>query len=160
MALAIHTKERQVAESEERVRRIVQNALDAVVMMDAEGTIIDWNPQAEKTFGWLRNEALGKKVADLIIPPQLREAHTRGLANFQATGRGRILNQRIEFTAIRRDGDEFPVELAVTPYPIRASRTSSAPSFATSPNASCHRRESKQANASIARWSKPPTPGS
>jgi PAS domain S-box-containing protein len=115
MALAIHTKERQVAESEERVRRIVQNALDAVVMMDAEGTILDWNPQAETTFGCPRNEALGQKVADLIIPPQLREAHTRGLANFQATGRGRILNQRIEFTAVRIDGGEFPVELAVTP---------------------------------------------
>lgn len=115
MALAIHAKERQVTESEERVRRIVENALDAVVMMDAKGAVIDWNPQAEKTFGWPRDEALGRKVADLIIPPHLREAHTRGLANFQTTGRGRILNQRIEFTAIRRDGGEFPVELAVTP---------------------------------------------
>ncbi len=115
MALAIHAKERQLSESEERVRLIVEHALDAVVMMNADGAIIDWNPQAVEIFGWSRDEALGRKVVDLIIPEHLREAHRQGLAGFHSTGRGRILNQRIESTAIRRDGREFPVELTVTP---------------------------------------------
>jgi len=115
MALAIHAKERQVTESEERVRRIVENALDAVVMMDAAGNVIDWNPQAEKTFGWSRAEALGRPVAELIVPPDLREAHLRGLEHARATGRGGILNTRIEITAVHRDGTRFPVQLAVTP---------------------------------------------
>lgn len=115
MALAIHAKERQVTESEERVRRIVENALDAVVMMDGDGKIIDWNPQAEKTFGWSREEALGRPVAELIVPADLREAHERGLAAAHTTGRGGILNKRIEITALRRDGTRFPVQLAVTP---------------------------------------------
>lgn len=114
MALAIHSKEKQVKESEERVRRIVENALDAVVMMDIDGNIIDWNPQAERTFGWSRDLALGQNLAELIIPPDLREAHVRGLANFRTTLRGRLLNQRREFTALRSDGTQFPVELAVT----------------------------------------------
>lgn len=127
MAIAIHEKEKQVIESEDRIRRIVEHALDSVVMMDAAGVIIDWNPQAEETFGWSREEALGQTVVELIIPPQLREAHCQGLATFHSTGRGRIINQRIESTALRRDGSEFPVELAVTP--VRSGESSMFSAF-------------------------------
>lgn len=100
--------------SEERFRKIVNNALDAVVTMDGAGTITGWNTQAERTFGWLATEAIGQTLGDLIVPPLMREAHRMGLERFAQTGEGPVLNRRIELTALRRGGEEFPVELAVT----------------------------------------------
>jgi len=96
----------------------VRAALDAHVTMDAAGTITGWNPQAEAVFGWLAAEVLGRPLAEIVIPPALREAHWNGLRHFLATGAGPILNQRIELTAIRKDGREFPVELAITPIRV------------------------------------------
>ncbi|MCA9069425.1 MAG: PAS domain S-box protein [Planctomycetaceae bacterium] len=115
MALSIHAKELEVKASEERMRLIFDNALDAVVMMDVKGKIIGWNPQAEKTFGWKKEEVLGQLVSETIIPHPYREEHERGLVHFLATGSGPIFHKRIEFSAIHRDGREFPVELAVSP---------------------------------------------
>jgi PAS domain S-box-containing protein len=100
---------------EQQARSIVDTALDAVVAMDADGIITDWNKQAEVIFGWTRSEALGRNMSETIIPMHYRLAHERGLRRFFETGRGAILNQRVEFTAVRRDGWEFPVELTVTP---------------------------------------------
>ncbi len=100
---------------EQQARAIVDSALDAVVVMDAEGIITDWNPQAEETFGWSRPEALGRRMSETIIPAQYRLSHERGLEQFFKTGQGRVLNRRIEITALRRDGAEFPVELTITP---------------------------------------------
>src|SRR6202011_4393488 len=85
------------------------------IVMDAAGRITDWNKQAETTFGWPGAEVLGRSMAETIIPPQHREAHKRGLEHFLATGQGPILNQRIEITAVHRDGHEIPVELLVWP---------------------------------------------
>ena len=118
----IELAERKQAEtalraSEERYRLIVDTALDAVMAIDADGRITHWNAQAEQIFGWPRQEALGQRLADTIIPPQYRDAHRRGLAHFQATGEGPLLNKRFEITALRRDGQEFPVELAISPMP-------------------------------------------
>jgi PAS domain S-box-containing protein len=101
--------------SEERTRLIIDTAHDAFVAMDEEGRITEWNLQAEATFGWPRAEALGRPLADTIIPPQHRAAHAAGLARFLATGEGVILNRRIELTALRRDGQEFPAELTIAP---------------------------------------------
>lgn len=101
--------------SEERVRAVLENALDAVVGMDEKGKIIDWNPQAEALFGWSRKEILGNELSEMIVPPRFREAHKTGLARFIVTGEGPLLNKRIEIDALRRDGSEFPVELSVTP---------------------------------------------
>ena len=100
--------------SEENVRAVIANALDAVVAMDPVGLITDWNPRAEAIFGWTRQEAVGRAMADTIIPHRYREGHERGVRHFLATGEGPILNSRIEITALRRDGREFPVELSVT----------------------------------------------
>jgi PAS domain S-box-containing protein len=100
--------------SEQRTRSIIELANDAFIGMDASGTITGWNRQAEATFGWLRDEAVGQLVADTIIPSRYREAHGRGLANFLATGEGPVLNTRIELNALHRDGHEFPVELTVS----------------------------------------------
>src|SRR2546425_9719152 len=104
--------------SEERTRLIVDRANDAFVAMDAAGMITDWNPQAEVTFGWSRQEALGRKLNETIIPPQHREAHARGLQRFLATGEGPVLNHRIEISGMHRDGHEFPVELTISPIKI------------------------------------------
>jgi PAS domain S-box-containing protein len=102
-------------ESEGRLLSVIDSALDAVVMMDEEGKITDWNPRAAEVFGWSREEAMGRSLSETIIPPQLREAHSRGLRRYLATGEGPVLNRRIEIVALRRDGHEFPVELAISP---------------------------------------------
>jgi PAS domain S-box-containing protein len=112
--------------AEERTRLIVESALDAVVAMDADGMITDWNRRAEQVFGWTRSEALGRRMSETIIPSQHRLSHENGLRRFFNTGQGRVLNRRIEITALRRDGSEFPVELTVTPLKSGDSWTFSA----------------------------------
>jgi PAS domain S-box-containing protein len=95
-------------------RQVVEAALDAFIAMDAEGRIIDWNKQAEITFGWSREEVLGRPVAETIIPSQYQEAHKLGLRRFLDTGEAKVLNKRFEITAQHKDGHEFPVEIAIT----------------------------------------------
>jgi two-component system, sensor histidine kinase and response regulator len=120
VSLALEAAERLQAElalrkSEERVRSIIDTALDAVIGMDERGHILDWNRRAETIFGWTREEALGRELGDTIIPPQYRDAHRRGLQHFLRSGEGPVLNKRIEITGLRRDGAEFPIELAISP---------------------------------------------
>jgi len=105
-------------ESEKRTRLIIESSLSAIVIMDSYGLITDWNYQAEKMFGWSRNEAIGQRLEDLIIPSRFRNAHRQGLQHFLNTGNGPILNQLIEHVAIRRDGSEFPVELSIAPLKL------------------------------------------
>src|SRR5881628_105426 len=93
-------------------------ALDAIITIDGQGWVTDWNPQAEKIFGWTQTEARGKKLTETIIPPQYREAHERGLRHYFKTGVGPVLEKRIEITALHRDGREFPIELAITPIVV------------------------------------------
>lgn len=95
-------------------RSILEAAHEAFVSMDAGGFIIDWNPQAETTFGWTREEAVGRVLSDTIIPPRYRQAHLHGLEHFLETGEGPVLDQRIEIEALHRDGHELPVELTIT----------------------------------------------
>jgi PAS domain S-box-containing protein len=104
--------------AEEKTRLIIDTALDAVIAMDSQGTITTWNKQAEIVFGWNYNEAVGEHMPDLIIPERHRMAHERGLRHFLNTGDGPILRRRIETTALRRSGDEFPVELEVVPMKV------------------------------------------
>src|SRR5439155_12848623 len=101
--------------SEEYERLIVDAAHDAFVAMDEEGVITSWNRQAERTFGWPRDEAIGRSLAGTIVPERHRDAHRHGLKHFLATGEGPVLNRVIEITAVRRDGQEFPVELSISP---------------------------------------------
>ncbi len=102
-------------QSEERTRLILENALDAIVTINAEGLIIDWNPQAEITFGWSAGEVVGRTFADTIIPQTHRSELAAALKRFLMTGQRRELNKRIEIAALRRDGAEIPVELSVSP---------------------------------------------
>jgi PAS domain S-box-containing protein len=107
-------REASLRESEAQLRAILEGALDAVVGMDASGKVIDWNQQAEATFGYAREEAMGRPLAELIIPPDLREAHQRGLEKYLETGEGPLLNRRVEMEGQRKDGQPVPIELAIT----------------------------------------------
>src|SRR5439155_626788 len=93
------------------------------VAIDQSGRITDWNPQAEATFGWSRKEALGRKLADTIVPARFRRGHRLGLERFVRTGRGPLLNKRIEVAAIDKEGREFPVEVTISPVQTGAEYT-------------------------------------
>src|SRR6185436_19475336 len=108
------TQAAALGRSEARKAAILDSALDCIITIDHEGCISEFNPAAEHTFGYRRNEVVGKQLGDIIIPPSLREQHRRGLARYLATGEARVLGRRIEMTAMRADGSEFPVELAIT----------------------------------------------
>jgi PAS domain S-box-containing protein len=110
--------EQELRRSEARKAAILDSALDCIVTIDHEGCITEFNPAAERTFGYPRHEVLGQQLADVIIPPALRERHRQGLARYLATGETRVLGRRIEMTAIRADGSEFPTELAITRIPL------------------------------------------
>ena len=100
---------------------LLTTTLDAVVVMNADGTIADWNDKAGEVLGWTRPQAIGRTMADLIIPPRYRDAHTSGIAHFLQTGEGPVLNRRIEISALRQAGDEIPVELTISPIREGAS---------------------------------------
>ena len=103
-----------VRRSESRLRTALDSAPDAVIGMDARGLVTGWNPRAEEIFGWTRDESMGRKLADLIIPPGLREEHARGLDRFLAGGDAPLLGRRVEMRGLRRDGTEVPCELSIT----------------------------------------------
>jgi PAS domain S-box-containing protein len=106
--------EEEVRANEERLRAMLEAALDAVVTMDASGRVIGWNQAAAAVFGYHASEAIGRDMADLIVPERLRRQHRQGLARFLEGGRPTILDRRLELTGMRRDGTEFPVELTIT----------------------------------------------
>jgi PAS domain S-box-containing protein len=96
------------------IRPILDTVLDAVVVMDRGGVIRAWNHHAEAMFGWSADEAVGRDLGDLIVPPALRDAHHQGLARFNAEGVGRVLDTRLELAGLRRDNSEIPIELSIT----------------------------------------------
>ncbi len=132
-----------VGESDARVAAILEAALDAIVVMDHTGLVRDWNPAAERTFGYARREVLGREMAELIIPPSLRARHRQGLTHAIATGHDTIAGRRVEITAMRRDGEEFPVELAIT----RIASGTALPLFAGHIRDITERRRSEQRQA-------------
>ncbi|GAB3399940.1 ATP-binding protein [Massilia agilis] len=119
MRIAARTAEltdsiRIARDTQEKLQAIVETALDAVVRMDGNGRIVGWNTQAEKTFGFTREEALGRALDECIIPERYREAHRAGVRRYREGKGGGVLDTRIEIYALRRDGTEFPIELAIT----------------------------------------------
>ena len=93
---------------------VIEAALDCIVTVDERGRLIEFNPAAERTFGYAREYALGRELAELIIPPAARDAHRQAIARYFATGEAMSLGRRIELTAMRNGGEEFPVELSRT----------------------------------------------
>jgi PAS domain S-box-containing protein len=112
-----HLDRRRVEETVMRAEAlrgaVLESALDCVITMNHEGRVVEFNPAAERTFGYRRADAVGQKVGDLIVPPALREQHRNGLAHFLATGESRVIGQRLELTGMRADGSEFPVEVSI-----------------------------------------------
>jgi PAS domain S-box-containing protein len=110
---AVVESEQRLAESEAQKAGILDAALDCIITMDHEGRVVDFNASAERTFGYRRNEILGRPMADLIIPPALRDRHRQGLARYLETGNAVVLDRRLEMTAMRADGTELPVEISI-----------------------------------------------
>jgi PAS domain S-box-containing protein len=110
----IHTQNQALSESGERIRAVLNSAMSAVIVIDESGRITDWNGRAEIIFGWSRQEVLGKELTDTIIPVSYRSMHQEGLKRYLKTGVGPVLDRVIEITAIRRNGEEFPVDLSVS----------------------------------------------
>jgi PAS domain S-box-containing protein len=106
--------EESLRRSQERLKAVVDTALDGIIMMDHEGRIAGFNPSAERIFNYRSSDVIGQNLAEKIIPPDYREAHRRGLERFLATGEGPVLNKRLELTAMKADGYEIPVELTIS----------------------------------------------
>ena len=106
-------REHELQRSEARLRATVEAAFDSIIGMDGEGRIVEFNAAAERCFGHERSAVLGRRLADVIIPERLRSGHTEGLSNFARTGSGPFVGRLVETTALRADGSEFPVELAI-----------------------------------------------
>ena len=107
-----------VQENEVKMRAIIDSALDAVIVINQEGYITEWNAQAEATFGWSAEDVIGKDLAHTIIPPQFKASHYNGMKHFLKTGEGPALKSRIEISAVNRLGHEFPIELTIIPIKV------------------------------------------
>jgi diguanylate cyclase (GGDEF)-like protein/PAS domain S-box-containing protein len=103
----------ELKRSEERARAVIDNAYECYIAIDAKDRVIDWNPEATVTFGWTKEEAMGRELAELIIPPAYREDHHRGMKHYLETGEGPVLDKRIEVSGCHKDGRELPVELSI-----------------------------------------------
>src|SRR5438067_12976690 len=100
---------------------ILDTALDCIITSGCGGHVLEFNPAAERVFGFSRDEVIGKELADLIIPPRVREQHRRGLAHYLKTGEGPVIGKRIEIAGVRKDGSEILVELAIAALKIDSS---------------------------------------
>jgi PAS domain S-box-containing protein len=110
----LRASERMLAESETRARIVIATAPDAFIGVDSDGNIVQWNAEAERTFGWTRDEIVGRNLTETIIPEAYREAHSNGLRRFHETGEAPVVNKRLEIVALHRLGHEFPIEITIT----------------------------------------------
>ena len=99
----------------EGLRLVLETTLDAVIVMKSDGIVVDWNDRAVSIFGWSREEAVGRTLGELVIPERYREAHKKGLRRYLESRTGEVIGRRIEVSGLRRNGDEFPVELSISP---------------------------------------------
>ncbi|HUQ28877.1 MAG TPA: PAS domain S-box protein [Usitatibacter sp.] len=111
---AMRRAERRALDFQARFEGTLRTALDCVITIDSDDRVVEFNPAAERTFGYARAEALGRDLASLIIPEEVRGAHRIALARHLQSGEATILDRRVELVALRSDGSRIPVELAVT----------------------------------------------
>lgn len=114
--------DRELRQREAELSAVLEHASDAYVSIDESGAIRAWNRMAETTFGWSRDEALGQSFENLVIPVAMREVHLAGWRRYLATGDDEALRQRLEISAVRRDGMVFPVEVRISPVEIDGQR--------------------------------------
>ncbi|MFI3137551.1 MAG: PAS domain S-box protein [Methylococcaceae bacterium] len=107
--------ELDLREKEHHLRMIVDNAMDAMISIDQQGLVCDWNPEAERIFGYPRATVIGKFLSDFIIPPHYKKQHQQALAAFLTPHDSKVVNHRMEIIALRADGSEFPIEVSITP---------------------------------------------
>jgi PAS domain S-box-containing protein len=107
--------ERALEESERRKAAILETALDAIITIDHETKVLEFNPAAEAMFGHTAADAIGKRLDDLIVPPSMGATRRQGIERYLTTRDGPLLGKRVELTALRADGTEFPVEIAIVP---------------------------------------------
>jgi PAS domain S-box-containing protein len=110
--------ENALRDSEQHIQAIFHNAPDAVVVMDSDGIVTKWNPEAEKIFGWNEKETKGQLLSELIIPEQFRTAHTEGLKRFLSTGQTTILGKTVDLWALRKDLSKVDVSLRISPLSL------------------------------------------
>ena len=126
-------------------RTFLDSALDCIITMDASGRVQEFNPASEQVFGFSRSEAVGKELAELIIPPRLRERHRQGLAHYLKTGEGPLIGKLIEIEALRRDGSEIMVALA-----INATQVNGSPIFTAYLRDITERKRAEETNRRLA----------
>ena len=116
----LRRREEQAAREglELRTSAVLASALEAIVTMDEQGRIVDFNPAAERMFGYEREDVAGQPLADVLVPPELRTRHLEGLARFLETGRSTILGKHLEMQGLRADGERLPIELTITHVPM------------------------------------------
>ena len=114
MRAQIQPLARRVVREHQRIEVILESSHEAFIGMDQSGLITDWNAQAVQLFGWTRAEVLGRELAEVIIPPELQEAHRMGMAKFVRTGEGPVLGKRIELPALHRNGTAFQIEITIS----------------------------------------------
>ena len=113
-----HLAYEALRENETRTSSILSASLDAIITINSKGIITDWNQQAELIFGWSQDEVMGNRLEEMIIPPQYRQRHLDGIEIYLKTGDGPALNKRMEVSALRKDGVEFPIELTIAPIMV------------------------------------------
>ncbi len=119
LLISVLQSERSLAETalrhnEKQLRAVINGALDGIVTIDDTGALVEFNPAAERIFGYKKAEVIGKSLSEVMIPPNLRNAHEKKHREFVLTGKKNIFDRRLELTAMRSDGSEFPVELTIT----------------------------------------------
>jgi PAS domain S-box-containing protein len=114
----LHAEAKKQRDSGARFKALMNSAFDAIIIINEQSAVIDFNAAAEAIFGYQRSEAIGNDLASLIIPHRYRKAHSQGMEVFQKTGLGPLIGQRFEIEALHHDGHEFPVEMAIEKYEL------------------------------------------
>lgn len=105
--------EKALLQNDKKLRAVINGALDAIVTINRDGNLVEFNPAAERIFGYKREQVIGRPMVDMIIPPAMRQGHERGYQHYLETGERHIFNQRVELNAMRSDGSVFPIELTL-----------------------------------------------
>ena len=113
MERELRTVAASLEENLSRTQLLLDSAMDAVICMDQEGRVLIWNSRAEQMFGYSEAQAMGRTIAELIVPPELRDRHTAGMHRFMETGQPKIIGTRVEVVGMRADGSKFPIELTI-----------------------------------------------
>ena len=115
LAVKVERAEQSLTESEHRFQSLVESATDAIVVANGRGIIVSWNRAASRLFGYETDEVVGQALT-VLMPARYRQAHEKGLARIEATGEGRVMGSVVELHGLRKNGEEFPIELSLATW--------------------------------------------